>query len=155
MHRCHRCTTDSDPSGIRAITKLKNTISQQFEHRGVEFDIEADCRFFFFFFFFFEKIDGVWGARLVCHWYEKDKILPINPAYYPEVDIKKAKTYPPGCRYLAYFQEIKMGVKILRDMPGHRQHDGTQNLAKHNQLYWQAKDWLDKGTFEFEDDVSL
>ncbi|KAH7071852.1 hypothetical protein BKA63DRAFT_604821 [Paraphoma chrysanthemicola] len=147
MHRCHGCTTDIDPSGTRAVTKLKATITQRFVHEGVEFDVEADCRFCFF----FEKVEGVWGARLVRHWYEKDKVLPVNPAHYPKIDEEKAQTYPPGYRYLAYFQERTMGVKVLNDMPGHRRHEGTPNLVVHDQLYWQAKHWLENGSLQGRD----
>lgn len=57
-------------------------------------------------------------------------------------------TYPPGYRYLAYFQEKTMGVEVLMDMPGHRRHEGTRNLEKHDELYWQAKQWLEKGSLE-------
>lgn len=139
MHRCHGCTTDINEAGALAVTKLKATITQRFIVEGVEFDVEADCRFCFF----FEKVDGRWGARLVRHWYEKDKIIPSNPARYPKVDEEKAQTYPPGYRYLAYFQELTMGVKVLMNMPGHRRHTNTQNLEQHDMLYWQAKSWLE------------
>jgi hypothetical protein len=139
MHRCHGCTTDIDPDGTRAVTKLKATITQRFFVNDVEFDVEADCRFCFF----FEKVEGIWGARLVRHWYEKDKVIPVNPTRVPEIDEERARTYPPGYRYLAYFQELTMGVDVLRDMPGHRRHLGTVNLEKHDLLYTMAKDWLE------------
>lgn len=147
MHRCHGCTTDIDSNGARAVTKLKATITQRFVCDSIEFDVEADCRFCFF----FENINDTWGAQLVRHWYEKDKILPVNPNRFPEVDEEKAKNYPPGYRYLAYFQEKTMGVEVLMDMPGHRRHEGTRNLEMHDQLYWQAKQWLEKGVLELSD----
>ncbi|KAM5356460.1 hypothetical protein ACJ41O_003106 [Fusarium nematophilum] len=139
MHRCHGTSTDVDAQATRAVTKLKATITQRFEVDGAEFDVEADCRFCFF----FEKVDGRWGAQLVRHWYEKDKMIPANPARFPPVDEEKLKGYPPGYRYLAYWQEATMGVKVLLDMPGHRRHVGTVNLEKHDLLYWQAKQWLE------------
>jgi activator of 2-hydroxyglutaryl-CoA dehydratase len=144
MHRCHGCTTDINPSGTHAVTKLKATITQRFVIDDIEFDVEADCRFCFF----FEKVDGRWGARLVRHWYEKDKIIPANPSRIPSVDEEKVKRYPPGYRYLAYFQEATMGAKVLMDMPGHRRHVGTQNLEKHDLLYRQAKKWLEDNSLE-------
>ncbi|KAK7429109.1 hypothetical protein QQZ08_004324 [Neonectria magnoliae] len=125
--------------GTLAVTKLKATITQRFEVDGVEFDVEADCRFCFF----FEKVDDIWGARLVRHWYEKDKVIPTNPAKIPTIDEEKLKLYPPGYKYLAYFQEATMGVTVLADMPGHRRHVGTPNLEKHDLLYWQAKSWVE------------
>lgn len=139
MHRCHGCSTDINPEGTRAVTKLKATITQRFDFDGTEFDVEADCRFCFF----FEKAGDRWGARLVRHWYEKDKVIPTNPAKFPKIDEERLSKYPPGYKYLAYFQELTMGVEVLLDMPGHRRHVGTQNLEKHDLLYWQAKDWLD------------
>ncbi|RYC80578.1 hypothetical protein BFJ63_vAg16538 [Fusarium oxysporum f. sp. narcissi] len=54
-----------------------------------------------------------------------------------EIDEDKLKKYPPG--YLAYWQEITMGVRVLMDMPGHRRHIGTVNLEKHDELYGLAK----------------
>ncbi|KAM0554868.1 hypothetical protein ACHAPJ_006603 [Fusarium lateritium] len=139
MHRCHGSSTDINAAGTRGMTKLKATITQRFEVDGAEFDVEADCRFAFY----FKKIDGKWGAHLVRHWYEKDKMIPANPAKFPEVDEAKLATYPPGYKYLAYWQEATMGVKVLLDMPGHRRHVGTVNLDKHNELYWLAKQWLE------------
>ncbi|KAJ4299497.1 hypothetical protein N0V90_004742 [Kalmusia sp. IMI 367209] len=144
MHRCHGCTTDINKAGTHAVTKLKATITQRFTYSSVTFDVEADCRFIFF----FEKVDENWGARLVRHWYEKDKVIPVNPVLVPEIDEEKAQTYPPGYRYLAYWQEKTMGVKVVRDLPGHRRHVGTENLDKHNLLYHQAKKWLEDGSFE-------
>ncbi|KAL1849490.1 hypothetical protein Plec18170_007397 [Paecilomyces lecythidis] len=139
MHRCHGSSTEINPEGTRAVTKLKATITQRFEVDGAEFDVEADCRFCFY----FEKDGDHWGASLVRHWYEKDKMIPVNPAKFPSVDEEKLKTYPPGYKYLAYWQEAIMGVTVLMDMPGHRRHVGTPNLEKHDELYWNAKKWLE------------
>ena len=139
MHRCHGATTDINAEGTLAVTKLKATITQRFDVEGVEIDVEADCRFCFF----FEKVGDRWGARLVQHWYEKDKMIPVNPSKFPKIDEEKLRSYPPGYRYLAYFQEATMGVKVLRDMPGHRRHIGSPNLEQHDALYWQAKRWLE------------
>ncbi|KIW04198.1 pep2-like protein [Verruconis gallopava] len=139
MHRCHGLTTDINPEGTRAVTKMKATITQRFVLDGAELDVECDCRFCFF----FEKADGRWGARFVRHWYEKDKLIPCNPAKIPNVDEEKLKTYPDGYKFLAYFQEAIMGAKVLPDMPGHRRHAGTPNGDKHDLLYLQAKEWLE------------
>lgn len=109
-----------------------------------DFDVKAECHFCFF----FEKVDRKRGARLVRHWYEKDKILPVNPARISKVDEDRARIYPPGYRYLAYFQEETMEVKVLMDMPGLRRHIGTDNLEKHDMLYWQAKSWIEEGKLD-------
>ncbi|KAJ6108658.1 hypothetical protein N7523_009981 [Penicillium sp. IBT 18751x] len=139
MHRCHGVTTDITPEATRAVTKLKATITQRFTIDGCDVDAEADCRFIFF----FEKADGRWGARFVRHWYEKDKLLPVNPNKVPKLDEVKLASYPEGYKCLAYCQELTMGVSVLKDMPGHRRHVGTVNGEKHDLLYQQAKDWLD------------
>jgi hypothetical protein len=61
MHRCHGVTSDITLDGLRAVTKMKATITQRFDIDDVQVDVECDCRFIFF----FEKVNGVWGARLV------------------------------------------------------------------------------------------
>lgn len=139
MHRCHGVTTDITSDAKRAVTKMKATITQRFAIDGCEVDAEADCRFCFF----FEKIDEKWGARFVRHWYEKDKLIPINPNKVPKIDEAKLETYPQGYKCLAYCQELTMGVTVSKDMPGHRRHAGTASGEKHDLLYRQAKDWLD------------
>lgn len=139
MHRCHGVTTDITPDATRAVTKMKATITQRFTIDGCEVDAEADCRFCFF----FENVDGRWGARFVRHWYEKDKLIPINPAKIPKLDEAKLETYPQGYKCLSYCQELTMGVSVSRDMPGHRRHVGTAPGEKHDLLYRQSKDWLD------------
>lgn len=127
---------------------MKATITQRFvlppkfspdEVSKIEVDVECDCRFCFF----FEKVDGQWGARLVRHWYEKDKVIPVNPNRLPIIDQVKLEGYPEGYKFLAYFQEETMGVKVLGDLPGHRRHVGTKNGESHDNLYWLAKKWVE------------
>ena len=41
-----------------------------------------------------------------------------------------------------------MGIKVMKDMPGHRREKGIEEGSKvcgekHDLLYWQAKKWLD------------
>jgi hypothetical protein len=144
MHRCHGVTTDITPDATRAVTKMKATITQRFTIDGCEVDAEADCRFCFF----FEKVNGRWGARFVRHWYEKDKLLPVNPNKIPHINDEKLNSYPEGYKCLAYCQELTMGVTVLRDMPGHRRHVGTVCGEKHDLLYRLSKDWLDGKTID-------
>ncbi|CAG8395610.1 unnamed protein product [Penicillium salamii] len=140
MHRCHGVTTDITPDAQRAITKMKATITQRFVIDGCEVDAEADCRFCFF----FEKDGkGRWGARFARHWYEKDKLIPVNPNRVPALDEANIESYPAGYKFLAYCQELTMGVTVAKDMPGHRRHVGTASGEKHDLLYRQAKEWLD------------
>ncbi|KKZ65553.1 pep2-like protein [[Emmonsia] crescens] len=141
MHRVHGCTTDINPEATRAVTKMKATITQRFNVDGCEFDVECDCRFCYF----WEKDAETqqWGARFVRHWYEKDKLLPVNPRHMPILNDKKLATYPQSYRFLAYFQEATMGVNVIRDMPGHRRDGQNVNGQKHDMLYWQCKEWVE------------
>jgi len=157
MHRCHGSTTDINRTATRACTKMKATITQRFTvpynsttpGDSCDVDAESDCRFCFF----WEKIPtdseeypelaGEWRARFVRHWYEKDKMIPVNPAKVPVLDEGRLAGYPSGYRYLAYLQEETMGVKVLLDMPGHRREGGSACGLKHDLLYWQAKQWVE------------
>lgn len=145
MHRVHGSSTDITPAADRAVTKMKATITQRFVlDDGCEVDAEADCRFCFF----WERMvdmagNAEWRARFVRHWYEKDKLIPVNPGKVPRLDEAVLAQYPAGYRFLAYCQEQTMGVRVLRDMPGHRREGGNVNGQKHDALYWQCKKWLD------------
>jgi hypothetical protein len=87
---------------------------------------------------FFEKdAAGKWGARFVRHFYEKDKLIAVDPRHIPEIDDEKLAVFPIGYRYLAYCQEACMpGIKVKRDMPGARGEE-------HDHLLRQVKSWLD------------
>jgi SnoaL-like domain len=156
MHRVHGSTTDINREGTRAVTKMKGTITQRFSKvpcmsgGQCEADAESDCRFIFFWQKManpkYPELNGQWRARLVRHWYEKDKLIPVNPSKVPLLDEDRLQTYPSGYRYLAYLQEDTMGVKVLMDLPGHRREDDNVNGKKHDVLYWQAKDWVEGRT---------
>ena len=136
MHRVHGSTTDLQMDKNRAVTKMKATITQRFNLDGIEVDAESDCRFCFF----FEKRESRWGVVLARHWYEKDKLIPVDPRKVPHLDDDKLKGYPVGYRFLAYCQEATMpGIKVKLDMPAHRRHAGKE----HDELLWQVKQWLD------------
>lgn len=70
-------------------------------------------------------------------------MVPVNPNEVPVLDKEKLKTYPPGYRFLTYFQEATMGVTVKKDMPGHRRENDSPTGKVHNILYWQCKKWLD------------
>ncbi len=145
MHRCHGTSTDINTDATRAVTKMKATITQRFVIQGCEVDAESDCRFCFF---WIRDAQGEWRARFVRHWYEKDKLIAVNPAKIPTLDEDKLREFPSGYRYLAYCQEETMGVKVLRDMPGHRRENGVAGGSKacgekHDALYWLCKRWVE------------
>jgi hypothetical protein len=87
---------------------------------------------------FFEKDSaGNWGARFVRHFYEKDKLIPVDPRRIPVIDDKKLGMFPAGYKYLGYCQEQCMpGIKVKCDMPGIRGEE-------HDFLLRQVKAWLD------------
>lgn len=157
MHRVHGSTTDINPEATRAVTKMKATITQRFsglrcvaddDYATCEADAESDCRFIFFWQKIkddprFPELDGQWRAVFVRHWYEKDKVIPVNPCRVPVLDYQKLQSYPPGYRHLAYLQEETMGVKVLLDLPGHRREGNSVNGQKHDLLYFQARDWVE------------
>ena len=130
MHRVHGTTVDI--AGARAIAKMKATITQRFVIDGCEVDAEADCRFCMF----FEKRADHWGACFVRHFYEKDKLIPVDPRKVPALDDAVLQSLPEGYRFLSYCQmQTIPGFKPL-PMPGYRG-------PEHDRLYWQAKQWLD------------
>ena len=150
MHRCHGVSTDINMEATRAVTKMKATITQRFVIDDCEVDAESDCRFCFF---WTKMHTGDWKARFVRHWYEKDKLIPVNPNKVLGLSDKELARYPSGYRYLAYCQEKTMGVKVLLDMPGHRRENGVPGGSKacgekHDVLYWQCKRWVEGEDFE-------
>ncbi|KAK5081208.1 Vacuolar protease A [Lithohypha guttulata] len=142
MHRCNGASTDIRQDSTRAVTKMKAVITQRFALDGCEVDVEADCRFCYL----WERDSaGDWKARLVRHWYEKDRMIPVNPNKVTVLDDAKLAQYSPGYAMLAYCQEATMeGIKVLHGLPGHRREDEA-NLSRkaHDKLYWQCKKWLD------------
>jgi hypothetical protein len=50
--------------------------------------------------------------------------------------------YLEGYKCLACFQELTVGAKVARDMPGHRRYAGTLAEDKHDLLYRMGYDWL-------------
>jgi hypothetical protein len=85
---------------------------------------------------FFQKFDDDWKVRFVRHFYEKDKLIPVDPRRVPSLDDDALEAFPEGYRYLAYCQETCMpGCKVKKDMPGHRG-------PEHDKLLVQCKEWL-------------
>jgi hypothetical protein len=146
LHRIHGSTTDINASATLAVTKMKATITQRFVIDGCEVDAESDCRFCYFWSKHPET--GNWGANYIRHWYEKDKLIPVDPRRVPRLDDDKLRGYPTGYRYLAYCQEATMGVKVKVDMPGHNR-EKNNNGEMHDLLYWQAKAWVEGEQVDF------
>lgn len=87
--------------------------------------------------FFQRESSGDWKVWFVRHFYDKDKLIPVDPRRVPNLDDEKLKAFPSGYRYLGYCQEACMkDCVVKKDMPGHR---GDE----HDKLLLQAKQWLE------------
>lgn len=88
MYILHRIIGQTvDVQGIRAVSKMKVTITCRFTFGGVEVDNEADCRFFLL-----EKREGKWGVCFYTLLFDKDKMVPVVPGKsfdIPESDVEK------------------------------------------------------------------
>ncbi|KAJ9096813.1 hypothetical protein QFC21_005084 [Naganishia friedmannii] len=137
MHRIHGSSVDITPDATRAVVKMKASITQRFSlpPQGYEVDAESDCRFCMFF-HRNASTDNEWKVKYVRHFYEKDKLIPVDPRKVPTIDDDLLEQFPVGYRYLAYCQQTVMGVQVKRDMPGHRGEE-------HDRLIWQCKQWLE------------
>mgnify|MGYP000106117662 CR=1 FL=1 len=118
-------------AGDRCISQTKMTISQRAEVEGVECDVICTGRFYDF----LEKRDGKWGFVLRQPIYEKDCIIPVNPAEAPQLDPEILQSYPEGYRHLAYLQ-AGIGYPVKRDMPGLKG-------ERVQELYAAGAAWLD------------
>ncbi len=101
---------------------MKATITQRFAGLPCvgagtcEADAEADCRFMFL---WQKDENGEWRARFVRHWYEEDKLIPVNPARVPELDEEKLKGYPAGLQVFGLLSGgDKWGLRLCWICPG-------------------------------------
>ncbi|KAH8918176.1 putative pathogenesis associated protein Pep2 [Atractiella rhizophila] len=141
MHRMNGSTVDiaaSGPgAGIRAIGKMKATITQRFIFPALgggeaEADVEGDGRIVFFCL----KTERGWKARWFKLFYEKDKIIPVDPAKVPALDYTELSKFPSGYKHLGYAQQVLGGHKVLLDLP---QREGEA----HEMLYKDCIAWLE------------
>ncbi|KAK1820217.1 Vacuolar protease A [Friedmanniomyces endolithicus] len=154
MHRCLGVSTDISPEGDRAVTKMKAHITQRFVIDGCEVDVDVDCRFCYFWEKGTEGVNdiakGEWRARLVRHWYEKDKLIPVNPNKVPKLEEVELEKHPYGYRYLSYCWLTEYGIKLSDDLPGHlREGESTVSGRAHDKLYMQCKTWVEGGSIDF------
>jgi hypothetical protein len=132
MHRENGTLANVNLAKQRGIGKMKATITQRFTMKGVDIDVECDCRFIFF-----AKIeDGEWKAQWVKLFYEKDKVVAANGKDVPEgVFTKEAlEPYTEGYKYLAVAQ-ASLGHPILNDLP-------NANNKGWYDMYKAMEDWL-------------
>ncbi len=79
-----------DIKGKRAIAQTKMSISQRAKVEGVECDVLCIGRFYDF----LEKRKGQWGMVWRRLTYEKDQIVPVDPAEAPKLDPKLLARFP-------------------------------------------------------------
>ena len=60
-----------------------------------EVDVDADCRLCFF---VARNSDGEWKTHFFKGFYEKDKMIPVDPRKVPAIDYDKLSTFPAGYR---------------------------------------------------------
>ncbi|OOF99855.1 hypothetical protein ASPCADRAFT_402521 [Aspergillus carbonarius ITEM 5010] len=130
LHRMLGCAVETNEELIRAVCKMKVTITVRFHIDGVEMDVDADCRFFFF----LEKREGRWGVVFFTLLFDKDRLVPVNPGCVLKVPEEAVERFPAGYRYLAWAEE-KVGVKPRLDLDAH----GPQKDA----LYAKCRGWLE------------
>ncbi|GFZ45980.1 hypothetical protein JCM24511_03714 [Saitozyma sp. JCM 24511] len=117
MHEC--CGFTCELKGDRAFGKLKTLITQRFKLPGgdrqgeVEVDVECQNRFTYL----LEKdAKGDWKCAYYKVFYEKDKMIPVDPRKVPWLDDDKLESMPYGYRYLGYCQ-AQLGHTVLKDLP--------------------------------------
>jgi len=88
-------------------------IAQRGEIEGVACDVVCSGRFYDF----LEKREGRWGIVLRQPIYERDSIIPVDPAASVRLDPALLARFPEGYRHLAYLQ-TKNGQTVKADMPG-------------------------------------
>jgi len=99
--------------GNRAVADTRMTIHQRAPVHGVECDAACLGRFHDF----LEKRDGRWGIVLRQPVYEKDWLIPVDPAARLELKPDLLARFPAGYRHLGYLQ-TEEGRQVRTDLPG-------------------------------------
>ena len=99
-------------NGDRAIAQTKMTISQRGQVDGLLCDVVCTGRFYDF----VTKHEGQWKLLHRQPIYEKDRIDPVDPAAFIELDQAQLAAFPEGYRHLAYIQS-RIGYRVKLDMP--------------------------------------
>lgn len=100
-------------SADRAVAQTKMQIMQRSEVHGVEVDVTCTGRFYDF----LRKRDGKWELVRRQPIYEKDTMVPVNPAARVELEQELLERFPVGYCHLAYLQS-QAGFSIATGLPG-------------------------------------
>ncbi|GAA6019030.1 hypothetical protein JCM10207_006293 [Rhodosporidiobolus poonsookiae] len=137
MHQCLGCSVEINQPGKRGLALLKTQIYQRFESDAAgggkcEVDVECQNRFVFF----FEKQgNGEWKAAYYKVFYEKDRVVPLDPRRVPKIDDEKLAKFPYGYRYLGYYQSL-LGHTVKMDLP-------LADGEEHDRMYDAMRAWTD------------
>lgn len=101
-----------DVNGERATAQTKMTISQRGLVDGVLCDVLCTGRFYDFVI----RHESQWTLLHRQPIYEKDRIDPVDPAAFVELDQVQLAAFPQGYRHLAYLQ-TQLGHRVKLDMP--------------------------------------
>lgn len=136
-------SSTADIQGNRAISQAKMTISQRAEVDGIMVDVLCTGRFYDF--FEQRNVDGQQEWRIVRRQpiYEKDRMDPLDPSAYLELDQELLQQFPKGYQHLAYLQS-RLGFKIKPDMP-----ELTGPIVE--ALYRRGQLWLDGADSAFDE----
>ena len=137
MHRENGTLVDLNPSTLRAIGKMKATITHRFHLENITFDMECDCRFIFFCHKGPTSTSGgkaEWKTQYVKLFYEKDKVVPVDGKTVPTFTEEELSKYPVGYQYLGAAQ-AKLGHEILGGLP-------TMNNQAFYDMYQAMDGWL-------------
>jgi hypothetical protein len=86
---------------------------------------------------FVAKHEGQWKLLHRQPIYEKDRIDPVDPAAFIELDAEQLAAFPEGYRHLAYIQ-TKIGYRVKLDMP-------MLKGSAVEELYRRGQQWLAGG----------
>lgn len=118
--------------GSRAIAETRVILMGRTELEGVEVDATCYGRFFDR----LVKLDEGWRILSRMPIYEKDTLVPVDPARSVTLDPERLKSFPTAFRHLAYIQAAG-GAPITTRIPPH-------NSDAQRELYAAARTWLNE-----------
>ncbi|KAI2778793.1 hypothetical protein F4815DRAFT_233191 [Daldinia loculata] len=155
MHRECGTLVELNLSALRAVGKMKATITQRFKigensSVGLEpviFDVDCDCRFHFF--CFLDSDTNAWKVKYVKLIYEKDKLVPVDGKACPGFPKDALDRYPEGYKYLGAAQST-LGHDIDPSLPTIQGPESGSLDIPRLELYEKMEQWLDGA-----DDIDL
>jgi hypothetical protein len=92
------------------------TISQRGPVEGAGGPVMCDVVCTGRFYDFVQRHEGEWKLLRRQPIYEKDRLDPVDPAAFIELDQAQLAAFPEGYRHLAYIQ-TRIGYRVKLDMP--------------------------------------